>query len=390
MTTHHGLIRWLETEARTYKDHRIGLVCNATSVDLDFNHSIQRFLNHPDIRLTTVFGPQHGLFGETQDNMVEWQSVVDSNLGIPIYSLYGTTRMPTPEMFHNVDIIVFDIQDIGSRYYTFIYTMASVMAACVRDQKKMIILDRPNPLNGVDIEGNLLQSEFTSFVGMYPILIRHGMTIGELARMFNHAFGIGCDMEIIPMENWSRTMWFDETGLPWILPSPNMPTLDTAIVYPGMCLLEGTNLSEGRGTTRPFEIFGAPFIHAQHLRDYLSHQHLPGVKFRAVRFLPTFQKWEGHLCEGIQVHVTDRRCFSSIHLALMIFQYMHDHHPEEFKWRQPPYEYEYQKWPIDILSGSSSLRLHIDESRSLDQLFAAWKQDESVFREMRKPYLIYD
>ncbi|MBN1296785.1 DUF1343 domain-containing protein, partial [bacterium] len=254
------MVRFLEREIENYRGLRLGLVSNSTSVDYTCEHTMYRLLTHPAATLTAVFGPQHGIFGHTQDNMVEWHSYRDPASGLPIYSLYGETRIPTEEMMEHVDAMVFDIQDVGARYYTFIYTMANVMKACARDGRKMIVLDRPNPITGVHVEGMTIRSGYTSFVGMYPIINRHGMTCGELARMFNDRFGIGCDLDIIPLSGWQRSMWADETGVPWVMPSPNMPTLDTAIVYPGMCLIEGTNLSEGRGTTRPFEIMGAPFI----------------------------------------------------------------------------------------------------------------------------------
>ncbi len=390
MKVKHGIIRWLETELMRFKHYRLGYVCNSTSVDRDYNHGLDCVFNHPDANLQAVFGPQHGLFGETQDNMVEWESYRDVMTGMPVFSLYGATRIPTPEMLEDIDVMIFDIQDVGSRYYTFIYTMAQVMMACRRDQKKMVVLDRPNPLTGVKMEGNILKTRYASFVGMFPIVIRHGMTIGELALMFNKEFGIGCDLEIVTMDGWKRSMWFDETGVPWVSPSPNMPTLDSAIVYPGMCLLEGTNLSEGRGTTRPFEIFGAPFIEHREFTRHLNSLDLPGVRFRGLRFRPTFQKWKGMDCGGAQIHVTNRNEFHATLTGAAIIQAAIELYPKQFRWRLPPYEYEYEKLPFDILAGTSMLRRKIDSGATLKGIMDMWSPDVSKFGIQREPYLLYD
>ncbi len=389
MSVRTGLEIFLETELSALKKYKLGLVCNSTSVTADYSHSIQLLQAHPDAQLKAIYGPQHGIFGETQDNMVEWEGYRDSQTGLQIYSLYGATRIPSPEMLESVDVLIFDMQDVGARYYTFIYTMAHLMTACKRDSKKLIVLDRPNPVNGVDLEGNFLHQRYASFVGMYPIVIRHGMTVGELALMFNTEFGIGCDLKVISMEGWSRAQWFDETGLPWIIPSPNMPTLTTATVYPGMCLLEGTNLSEGRGTTRPFEFFGAPFINEFRLCNDLNSLDLPGVFFRPVRYRPTFQKWKGSICGGAQLHVTDRTVFRPVFTAISILRTVRLLYPGQFRWRLPPYEYEYEKLPFDILSGTSHLRRTIDSDEDLSGIRSWWEEDEQAFRVMRKPYLLY-
>lgn len=384
-----GLQRFFESEWFPFKGSNIGLVCNATSVDGMLRHSIDVMLEHPHLHLSAVYGPQHGIYGETQDNMVEWDGYRDQLRGVQIYSLYSSTRIPTPEMMEDIDAMVFDMQDIGSRYYTFIYTMAHVMTACKRDGKKMIVLDRPNPLNGMDIEGNILHNRYASFVGMYPITIRHGMTVGELALMFNDLFGIECDLHVIKMENWRRDMWYDQTGLHWVIPSPNMPTLETATVYPGMCLLEGTNVSEGRGTTRPFELFGAPFIEPERLCAELRAENLPGVLFRAVKFRPTFQKWKGIVCGGSEIHVTDRSSFKPVLTAVAILRNIRLLYPDQFRWRLPPYEYEYEKLPFDILAGTSRIRRLIDLGTPLHNIEAFWKNDEHLFQETRKPFLLY-
>src|SRR5688572_21342253 len=255
-----GLEILLESKPDLLQGSRVGLIVNPASINSLFEHAADLFYQHPRINLTALFGPQHGIRGETQDNMIEWQTFRDKRTGLPAYSLYGETRKPTAEMLSEIDVLVFDIQDVGTRVYTFIYTMALAMEAVRECGKRFIVLDRPNPINGIQVEGNILDPEFQSFVGMFPIPMRHGMTVGELALMFNREFGIGCELEVVKMEGWRREMWYEDTDLPWVMPSPNIPTVDTAAVYPGSVMIEGTNVSEGRGTTRPFEIIGAPFI----------------------------------------------------------------------------------------------------------------------------------
>ena len=260
-----GLEVLLTEQVSLLRNARVGLICNPAAVDHAFRHAADLFHEHDQINLTALFGPQHGIRGETQDNMIEWQSFRDARTGVMAYSLYGETRKPSAEMLDDLDVLVFDVPDVGTRVYTFIYTMALAMQAAKEAGKRVVILDRPNPINGIGIEGDLLERGHESFVGMYPIPMRHGMTVGELARMFNQAFGIGCDLTVVPMQGWRRAYWFDETDAPWVMPSPNIPTPDTAVVYPGMVYVEGTTLSEGRGTTRPFEIVGAPAADAYEL-----------------------------------------------------------------------------------------------------------------------------
>jgi uncharacterized protein YbbC (DUF1343 family) len=302
-------------------------------------------------RLRAFFGPQHGYLGQTQDNMIEWKSYEHPRLGIPVHSLYGEHRQPTPAMLENLDVFLIDLQDIGARYYTFIWTMFLCLRACEERSLPVVVLDRPNPINGMITEGPALDPAYRSFVGLHPLPVRHGKTIGELAQLFRDEVFPRCRLIVLPMKGWKRELWFDETGLPWVMPSPNMPTLETATVYPGMCLLEGTNISEGRGTTRPFELFGAPFIDAETLAQELNQSRLPGAHFRAAWFQPAFQKFAGEICGGAQLHVTDRNRFTPYRTGLEIIRTIRRVYGEFFHWRQPPYEYEFQRLPIEILLG---------------------------------------
>lgn len=336
-----------------FRGARVGALLHPASVSSKLEHASRIFeqLNRDLFRLTALFGPQHGFLGQTQDNMVEWKTYEHSRLHIPVYSLYGEHREPTSPMLKDVDVLVVDLQDVGARYYTFIWTLYLCMRACEQHDVDVVVLDRPNPLNGVTTEGPVLDLNYKSFVGMHPIPVRHGRTIGELARQFRDEAFPKCQLSILPMKNWERAMWFDQTGLPWVMPSPNMPTLDSATVYPGMCLLEGTNVSEGRGTTRPFEIFGAPFIDAEALCRELNDLKLPGVFFRQNYFEPTFQKFAGQLCGGAQIHVLNRDTFRSFETGIEILRCIRKLYPEPFAWKQPPYEYEHEKLPIEILLG---------------------------------------
>jgi len=372
------------------KDARVGLLVHPASVNRKLEHAVSLFLKSRKIRLKALFGPQHGIFGETQDNMVEWEGFRDSRTGLPVFSLYNKTRKPEPAMLKDIDAIVIDLQDIGSRYYTFIWTMELCMQACLEMNKSVVILDRPNPIGGHIIEGPLLDLHYASFVGQRPLPVRHGMTIGEIGSYLRNEFYSSLDFHIIPMRGWKRKMWFDETGLPWVMPSPNMPTLDTATVYPGMCLLEGTNFSEGRGTTRPFEIFGAPFIEPGTLVKKLEEIELPGVVFRPMYFQPTFQKHAGRLCGGAQIHVIGRSKFRPFKTGVAVIKTVHDLYPEHFAWKRPPYEYETKKMPIDILAGTERLRKDIERGEKLDRMEERWEEESSQFdKEHRKKYLIY-
>ena len=338
---------------RELRDARLGALIHPASVNSKLEH-VSRILKQENgrlFRLAALFGPQHGFRGETQDNMIEWRSYEHPSLHIPIYSLYGEHREPTPEMLHGLDALLIDLQDVGARYYTFVWTVFLCMRACEAAGVAVVVLDRPNPINGTTMEGPLLNPEYRSFVGMHPIPVRHGKTIGELATQFQQEAFPNCALTVLPMKNWDRTMWFDDTGLSWVMPSPNMATLDTATVYPGMCLLEATNISEGRGTTRPFEIFGAPWIDPEAIAHELNLRRLSGVCFREIFFQPTFHKFAGEPCGGAQIHVTDRDSFQPFATGVEVIRCIRRMYANYFQWKQPPYEYEYQRLPIEVLLG---------------------------------------
>jgi uncharacterized protein YbbC (DUF1343 family) len=322
--------------------------------------------------------------------MIEWRSFKDPSTGLPVKSLYGRVRKPTPHMLRDIDFLIIDLQDIGSRYYTFIWTMALCMEASMESSKGVIVLDRPNPIGGHIIEGPTLKRGFESFVGLKPIPVRHSMTIAEIAIYLKEEFYPSLDLEVIPMSGWRRRLWFDDTGLDWVMPSPNMPTLDTAAVYPGMCLLEGTNLSEGRGTTRPFEIFGAPFGDPHNIVKRLNEFKLQGVIFRPLYFKPTFQKHSNRLCGGAQIHVIDRERFKPLKTAICIIKTFYELYPNEFRWKSPPYEYEYEKPPIDILYGSDELRNGIERGLNIEHLEEGWEKDCLRFKRTIEKYLLYE
>jgi len=336
-----------------FRGARVGALLHPASVSAKLEHAshVLEQYNGDLFRIAAFFGPQHGFRGETQDNMVEWKSYKHPRLGIPIYSLYGEHREPTADMLKGFDVLLVDLQDVGTRYYTFIWTLYLCMRACEKAGVAVLVLDRPNPINGMTTEGPPLDSNYKSFVGMHSLPVRHGKTIGELARQFRDEAFPDCQLSVLPMKSWQRAMWFDQTELPWVMPSPNMPALDTATVYPGMCLLEGTNISEGRGTTRPFEIFGAPFINTELLCRELSHLKLPGVFFRENYFQPTFHKFAGELCGGAQLHILDREKFRPFLTGVEIIKCIRKNYPEQFQWKQPPYEYEWKNLPIEILIG---------------------------------------
>lgn len=376
---------------KQFKGLRAALLVHPASINSKLEHAHRFFLKSGKVHINAFFGPQHGIYGQTQDNMIEWNGFIDPKTGLPVYSLYGETRKPSHEMLKEVDIMLIDLQDIGARYYTFIWTMDLCMQSCSELNKPVIVLDRPNPINGIAVEGTVLDREYYSFVGLKPLPIRHGMTIGEIGSYIKNTFYQRLDYHVIKMEGWKREMWFDNTGLPWVMPSPNMPTLDTAAVYPGMCLLEGTLLSEGRGTTRPFEIFGAPFIEPDELLERLNEFKLKGVIFRPLWFEPTFQKYAGKLCGGAQMHVIDRKKFKPFKTAVAIIKAIHDLYPKHPLWKQPPYEYETVKMPIDILCGSNRIRSAIDNGESLQIMEQWWTEQSLKFsKDIRKRFLLYE
>jgi len=384
-----GIDRLLETDRSLVAGRRIGIVCNPASVDSKLRHASYRFTDDPDMKVVALFGPQHGFRSDLQDNMIETPHGRDARRAIPVYSLYSETREPTSEMLKNIDVLVVDLQDVGTRVYTYIYTMANCMRAASKNGVLVVVCDRPNPIGGTDIEGSRLDPAYASFVGQFPIPLRHGLTIGELARMFNDEFRLNCSLEVVPLVGWRRSMYFDETGLPWVMPSPNIPTLDSTIVYPGAVLIEGTLLSEGRGTTRPFELIGAPWIDGERLADAMNAKGLPGVHFRPVFFEPTFQKHAKQTCGGCQPHVLDRRAFRPIRATVELLAEFRAQNPARFAWREPPYEYEHEKQPIDILFGSDQLRKTIDSAGDVRTLVDSWRADEDAFRRLREKFLFY-
>jgi uncharacterized protein YbbC (DUF1343 family) len=385
-----GLEIFLESKVGLLGGARVGLIVTPASINSRFEHAADLFHQHPQIQLTALFGPQHGIRGETQDNMIEWQTFRDKRTALPAFSLYSETRKPSPEMLSEADVLVFDVQDVGTRVYTFIYTMALAMEAARECGKRFIVLDRPNPIGGVRIEGNILEPEFQSFVGMYPIPMRHGMTTGELALMFNSEFGIGCELEVVRIEGWRRAMWYEETRLPWVMPSPNIPTVETTVVYPGSVMFEGTNVSEGRGTTRPFEIIGAPSIEPEALIRELRNDNLPGAVFRPVHFQPTFHKFAGEVCGGVQIHVTDRNAFKPVLTGVAIISAIRRLYPEGFDWKLPPYEYVYDKLPFDVINGGWRLREQIEAGVPVAEIEESWRAALTEFARRRAAYLLYE
>jgi uncharacterized protein YbbC (DUF1343 family) len=384
-----GVDRLLEEDRGLIRGSKVGLVCNPASIDARFRHTADRLFDDEDVTLVALFGPQHGFRSNLQDNMIETPHDEDARRRVPVYSLYSETREPTAEMLRDLDVLVVDLQDVGTRVYTFVYTMANCMRAAARHGVRVVVCDRPNPIGGVAVEGALLRQPWTSFVGQFPIPLRHGMTIGELARLFNDAFGVGCALDVVPMIGWQRRQYYDDTRLPWVIPSPNVPTLDTAIVYPGAVLFEGTMLSEGRGTTRPFELIGAPWIDGERLADAMNARGLAGVHFRPVYFEPTFQKHARQTCGGVQLHVTDRESFTPVRAAVELIASFRQQDPARFAWREPPYEYEHDKQPIDILYGTDGLRQTLAHGDDVAALIRSWEPDENAFRRQRQPFLLY-
>jgi uncharacterized protein YbbC (DUF1343 family) len=382
------------------RDRRVGLLAHPASVTAGFEPARDVVRDLCGKSLRALFGPQHGIGGEKQDNMIESEHGVDAELGIPIFSLYSETRSPTHAMLEEIDLLLVDLQDVGTRVYTFEWTTALALEACAEADKQVVILDRPNPLGGMAIEGNLIRPGYTSFVGLYPVPMRHALTLGELAALVNLRMadgiparsiarrrdGVGwhcpgrCDLTVVPMQGWRRAMLFPETGLPWILPSPNMPTFNSALVYPGQVLLEGTNLSEGRGTTRPFELFGAPFLDLQAIRRRFESRCLPGVMLRDHLFEPTFHKWADEVCRGFQIQITDPRAFRPYMTTLALLQDIISLHRDRFEWTEPPYEYVTDRPPIDVLTGDPTIREALESGQDLRDLERSWRRDLRRFQ----------
>ncbi|MBU1056293.1 MAG: DUF1343 domain-containing protein [Proteobacteria bacterium] len=388
-TAFSGLENFIKSPPSFISGKRLGLLCNPASVDSNFNHARELINEKFPEKLAALYSPQHGFFSEKQDNMIESENIFDNTLGIQVFSLYGKTRIPTKEMFEPIDILLVDLQDVGTRVYTFIYTMSYCLEAAKKFGKKVVILDRPNPIGGIAVEGNILSSEYISFVGRYPIPMRHGLTIGELAQLFNKHFNINCDLEVIPMKGWRRDMFFWQTSLPWITPSPNLPNPVSAIVYPGQVIWEGTNISEGRGTTQPFEIFGAPFVETDKIISFLGGNKLSGAILRPVAFEPTSNKWQGELCRGFQIHVTDpikyKPYYSSLKLLQAVFQCCRNN----FAWKLPPYEYEFEKYPIDLISGNHEIRSAIENNVDIEDIEKSWKVELEQYLDISSKYHLY-
>ncbi|MBS1706938.1 MAG: DUF1343 domain-containing protein [Armatimonadetes bacterium] len=365
-----GIEKLVDKDWGEYRNKRVGLVCNQASILSDYRHVLDHALQ-ARLDLGAVFGPQHGIWGHTQDNMIEWEGYRDEQRNVIFHSLYGENRKPTAEMLRGLDALIIDLPDVGSRYYTFQWTMALCMEACDEEGIPVVVTDRPNPIGGYQTEGTMLDMEYTSFVGLFPIPTRPGLTIGELAKHFKRMYFPDLDLKIIKMDGWERAMYFPETGLPWVMPSPNMPTVDTALVYPGQCLLEGTQVSEGRGTTRPFEMFGAPYFDVPSFCEELGRLKLNGVAFRPIQFEPTFHKFAKQVCQGAFIHVTDRNAFEPVLTSVGILQTLLKLYREQFQWSDPPYEYVYDRQPIDLLLGSKWLRRAVEEGSPID-----WIRDQ--------------
>ncbi len=384
-----GLERFVASPPKWIAGNRIGLLCNPASVDRHFHHARDLINRQFPGQLKALYSPQHGFYAEKQDNMVESNDMIDPVLNIPVFSLYGRIRVPGKKMFDPIDILIVDLQDVGTRVYTFIYTMSHCMEAAKSYGKKVLVLDRPNPVNGAIIEGNCLSPEYASFVGRYPIPMRHGLTIGELSLLFNNEYGIGSDLEVVPMKGWNRAMFFRDTGLPWVPPSPNLPAPTSAMVYPGQVLWEGTNVSEGRGTTQPFEIFGAPFIDTDLVLSHLGGNRLPGATLRQIVFEPTSNKWEGDPCNGFQIHITDPNELKPYMTTLRLLQAVSFLHKNHFKWKPPPYEYEYKQLPIDLIIGDNEIRQRIEYQDEIDEIEKSWGKDLDRFIKTSRKFHLY-
>ncbi|MDI6795891.1 MAG: DUF1343 domain-containing protein, partial [Desulfatibacillaceae bacterium] len=360
----------------------LGLLCNPASTDANLRHAARLINDRLPGRLKALFSPQHGLFAARQDNMVESGHTIHPQLGIKAWSLYGETRKPYRQMYKDIDVLLVDLADVGTRVYTFAYTVSYCMETAAKTKTKVVILDRPNPVGGAVVEGGLLEPSFTSFVGRFPMPMRHGLTMGELALLFNRYFGINCELAVISMEGWEREMLFPKTGLPWIPPSPNLPSPASALVYPGQVIWEGTSVSEGRGTTLPFEVFGAPWLDPYQVMEALGGQKIPGAYLRVCAFEPTSNKWIGRLCRGFMLHVTDADIFRPFEASIRLLDVIYRLYPKHFEWKKPPYEYEYEKMPIDLILGTDKVRLALESGQSLEPFYKQWEDEAKDFASM--------
>lgn len=385
-----GIEELLSAPPEGFSSCRLGLLCNQASTDSNLRHSRDLITSRFPGRLTCIFTPQHGFFSEKQDNMIESGHGRDPASGLPLFSLYSRERRPTGEMFDLFDLLVIDLFDVGTRVYTFLSTMVYCLEAAAAAGKKVLVLDRPNPVGGDLVEGNIIERDCYSFVGLYPIPMRHGLTFGELALFVNRHFGIGADLEVMPMRGWRRSMLFADTGLPWVFPSPNMPSPLTALVYPGQVIWEGTNISEGRGTCLPFEIFGAPFIEPDGILALLRDEKIPGCFLRPLLFEPTANKWQSRACTGFQLHVTDATLFRPYRTSLVLLQAIMRLYPEAFAYKEPPYEYEYERLPLDLILGSKEVRQALEQGTSVLEMEQSWQKELDSYGKLRQDVLLYN
>jgi uncharacterized protein YbbC (DUF1343 family) len=385
-----GLEKCLNSFPVRLRGKRIGILCHASSITPDFKHITEHFYKNKKCSMTAIFGPQHGLFGQTQDNMIEWNGHQHPVFQIPVFSLYGEHRKPTKEMLNKIDVLIIDLQDVGARLYTYIWTVKLCMEACTEAGIPVWVLDRPNPIAQLDFDGPVLNEDFFTFVGGASIPLCHRMTLGEMALWIKEKDFPECELNVIGLDNWKRSMMYNETGLPWVIPSPNMPRLETAIVYPGMVLIEALNLSEGRGTTIPFELFGAPYIDSEALKKNVESRKINGFKLRIHNFIPTFNKFCGELCQGLQIHITDIHSFHPVSTAMEIFDAIIETSPcNALKFNPPPYEYEYVKMPFDILSGDTGMRETLQNKGSIKTEIDRWKDGTELFRNEFKRLALY-
>lgn len=383
-----GLEHLIEKPPGSLSGKRLGLLCNPASVNSRFHHAKDLIHRLFPGQLRALFSPQHGFYAEKQDNMIESGHFIEPELNIPVFSLYHNSRIPTKEMFDEFDILLVDIQDVGTRVYTFIYTISYCLEAAAKFHKKVLILDRPNPVGGLQLEGNILSENCRSFVGRFPIPMRHGLSVGEISMLFNSEFNINCDLEVIPMLHWQRHMYFSDTGLPWIAPSPNLPNPQSCMVYPGQVIFEGTTISEGRGTTLPFEQFGAPFLNIKRITDEVGL--IPGAILRPIHFEPMYGKWQGQICKGFHLHVIEKENFNAYLSSLILLQAIIKFHPDEFKFKEPPYEYEFDRMPIDLILGSQSLRKKLCDFEDLRSLAQEWEHPIKEFKSLSRRYYLYE